>query len=313
VLLADGFDRPFSELMTRWSLGAPPHGDPAGSRELLRYFLRLGKPEEYLALVARYPKLLCDPQHPLVALSTLETRDAAKAVEQAEVLLGVADTLHYAIPPKLVALLTAHAPSKAESWAKKNAKKLGGHDRSRFVFLAALGQTDPVRKGLKELEGDSALLQIAEVTPSHGLAVEVLKAYSTPGRLAATALVDLGERAWVDEQLEKTVAKIARMAPKARNHWVGGLAFTAGTVGRFDLALKIFSLSTKSAGAVSAHHCVRGCASVGDWTSAWAALHHVPDNGSGGRVSTAVHFGLEEALDAPFSGPRAYPLRARES
>jgi predicted DNA-binding WGR domain protein len=322
ALVADGFEKPLAKCLKSWNAEASD-GEWDLSRALVRELLRRDQADRYLELVIASPLLLGYWDHIAVAFVALEKKEPKKAAVLAERLLDGGDDVRDATRFRAVALLTAHAPARAEAWAKKNAKlldkKKGGLER--YVWLAALGRTEEARGGIKEIvasddrDAVGHLAWLGAVTNDRALAIEALKAHvdRSPSYddvdTVLVQLVDLGERAFVDELLDKRLAEIEKSAPKDRDHECRKLCKSAGMTGRHDLGLAAYALPTKSKRPYVAKEWVRGCALVGDWTSALTALELDPDDDSNGRVSTAIQ-GLRVALDAPFDGPRAVPLRA---
>lgn len=311
ALLGDGFDAVFDTLMKKWSKQVSS-GESETSRVLLTYLLREGKPEAFLELALRFPKILNDSRHLRVALCALEKADATRAVALSSQLLAAASVDDKEVQCYALAVLATHAAAKADAWAKRSPEFTKAGKSSCLPYLAALGRTDAVRHALEGVEPGAACLRaLAQVTPDRALAIEALKQHLDPsqeyfnGRVLVW-MADLGEPAFVESYLNTRLEQNRALPAPERE--CREVARTAGMVGRIDLAMTAVALPSKSEQRYVAKDGVAGCALVGDWTGAFTLLEKVPNDTCHGRVSCAMH-GLRCASEAPFDGPRAIPLR----
>lgn len=311
ALLADGFDTVFDALMKKWSKQVSS-GESDTSRVLLAYLLREGKPEAFLELALRFPKIVKDSRHVRIALCALEKVDATRAVSLSSRLLAAASIDDKEIQCYALAVLTRHTAAKADAWAKRSPEHTKAGKPSCLPYLAALGRTEAVREALKGVEpGAACLRMLAQVTPDRALAIEALKQHLDPsqehfnGRVLVW-MADLGEPAFVESYLNTRLEQNRALPEPERE--CREIARTAGMVGRIDLAMTAVALPSKSEQRYVAKDGVAGCALVGDWTGAFTLLEKVPNDTSNGRVSCAVH-ALACASEAPSDGPRAVPLR----
>ncbi|MDC0675983.1 WGR domain-containing protein [Nannocystis radixulma] len=309
ALLADGFDTVFDALMKKWSKQVSS-GESDTSRVLLAYLLREGKPEAFLELALRFPKIVKDSRHVRIALCALEKDDATRAVSLSSRLLAAASIDDKEIQCCALAVLARHAAAKVDAWAKRSPEHTKAGKPSCLPYLAALGRTEAVREALKAVEpGAACLRMLAQVTPDRALAIEALKQYLDPsqehfnGRVLVW-MADLGEPAFVESYLNTRLEQNRALPERERE--CREVARTAGMVGRIDLAMTAVALPSKSERRYVAKDGVAGCALVGDWTGAFTLLEKVPNDTSNGRVSCAVH-ALTCASEA--DGPRAVPLR----
>jgi len=310
ALLADGFDTVFDTLMKKWSK-LVSSGDSKTSRVLLGYLLREGKPEVFLELALRFPKLLDNSSHLRVALCAVEKADATRAVALSSKLLAAASMENKEVQCYALAVLATHAAAKADAWAKRNPELTKPGKASCLPYLAALGRTDVVRKALEDVEPGAACLRLAQVTPDRTLAIEALKRHLDPSKeyfngVVVVWMVDLGEPEFVAAYLNTRLEQ--NRALPASDRECREIARSAGMVGRIDLAMTAVALPSKGEQRYVASDGATGCALVGDWTGALMLLEKVPDKTALERVSSAVHC-LIRASEVPVDGPRAVPLR----
>ncbi|MDX2092170.1 MAG: WGR domain-containing protein [Kofleriaceae bacterium] len=270
---------------------------PEISDALAREAFLHGEPERFLELVLQFPDVLGGGVIQWAALSELERKDPARAVAIACQLLDEKFSVDQA---RALAILTAHAPAEA---TKRGSKLLKAADASdRLAILAALGRDEELRKALtnKVLSTygyEDALRVTADVTADRTVAVRILqhfvRATITTDDCAdmLVALIALGERAFVDATLEQELARLSTLSPPGdRDLPCRRLAEAAGVVGRVDLGLKAGKLPTMSVRYCTIDKLIEGCAQVGDWTGAFAALDAQTSDAD--RASSAVQSGL---------------------
>lgn len=154
------------------------------------------------------------------------------------------------------------------------------------------------------------------MTPDRPLAVHALRDFVAhplfENELASgspssfTWLADLGEQAFVEQQLTAWLRRIEALPPKARDLPCRDLARHAAAAGRTDLARAAAELPSKSVRRYSALGWELDCVNVWDWNGAMAALDRTPTEA---RVTTALSM-TDAAEQAGCYDPRALPLRA---
>lgn len=302
----------FAALLDRWtsSVGdSTHHEDLELSERLLRRLIARGEPEKYLSLMIRWPKVIEDYQYGLIALLKTEQKSPMLAVPLAETLLHD-DEWHPSLRQQSFALLSRHANRRAKEYVQEQLPKWqeGGYG---LPYLAAMGMETELRQMMaKALRVDH--YSIAQHTPNRALAIESLKAAqalsSDPNPTFLVSLVDLGERDWVEQQLEQRLAAIAQLPTKNRDLPCRYFASAAAQVGRPDMGFAAINLPGPAVRRYAAHDMVGGAAAVGDFTTAYAALLLIPEGDSNGRVSTAIQCAIRTADSRDIDGPRALPL-----
>lgn len=303
----------FTALMEKWTQTLGPGNCYRQCYELslslLRLVLQRGEPEKYLEQLLRFPQVLDGMWLGRCALLRTETKSPALAVELAARLADVED-LHPDLLERCFAVLMRHAPSRAAAWVAREQEQWRGHP-SLQGYLMAAGQVEEVRAQLAAATSGS-FAGIAWQTTERGLAVEALKktalACREPNGHILLPLLDLGERAFVDEILQAQLQKISELPTKQRDIPCRGLALVAAQLGRADLAFAAVKLPGPAVRRYAASSLAAGAAAVGDFTTAYAALQLVPDDNSNGRVSAALQSGLVAADESFIRGPRAVPL-----
>lgn len=274
------------------------------SVELLRLFLGRDEPERYLELLLAYPQALGDGTPATYALSRTEAMNPKAAVALAEKLIP-----KDGLPPDLrvcsIAILRRLAPKQAEPWLKEE-----DDEGSWLSFLAAGGRD--VRAAIGSASA-SMCRDIAGATTDRDLAIAALERAAAqepdPDPYTLVQLLDLGRRATVDRLLERQLAAIAKRPAKQRDLPCRSLARAAAAAGRPDLGFAAIPLPAPPLRRYTARDLAAGAVDVGDFTTALAALEHVPDDGVNGRVNDALHV-LQRADETFHAVPRAIPLRA---
>jgi hypothetical protein len=302
----------FAALLDRWTAAVGDgthHKDRELSESLLRRSIARGEPEQYLSLMIRWPKIIEDCEYGFIALMKTEQKSPKLALSLAETLLHH-DDWHPSLHQQSFAVLSRHARRRAEEYVESQLPQWqeGGYG---LPYLAAMGMETELRQIMvKALRVDHYC--IAQHTPHRALAIESLKAAqaesSDPNPAFLVSLVDLGERAWVDQQLERKLAAIAQLPTKNRDLRCRYFASAAAQVGRPDLGFAAIRLPGPAVRRYAASDMVRGAAAVGDFTTAYAALQLVPEGDANGRVSTAIQCAVRAADSRDLDGPRALPL-----
>jgi hypothetical protein len=303
----------FTALMSQWTETLGPGNCHRQCYELslslLRLVLQRGEPEKYLEQLLRFPQVLDGMWLGRCALLRTETQSPALAVELAARLADVED-LHPYLLERCLAVLMRHAPSRAAAWVARD-QELWREHPSLQGYLMAAGQVAEPRAQLAAATSGS-FAGIAWQTSERGLAVEALKktalACREPNEDILLPLLDLGERAFVDEVLQAELQKISGLPTKQRDIPCRGLARAAAQLGRADLAFAAVKLPGPAVRQYAASSLAAGAAAVGDFTTAYAALQLVPDDNANGRVSAALQSGLVAADESFIRGPRAVPL-----
>lgn len=308
----EGQESVFAALLDRWTaaVGNDSHRKSQElSESLLHRALDRGEPENYLAMMIRWPKIIQDFQYGFIALLKTEQKSPKLAVSLAETLLHQEDW-HSSLHQQSFAVLSRHARKRAQEYVQSQLLQWqeGGYG---LPYLAAMGMETELRQILvKALRVDH--YSIAQHTPNRALAIASLKAAQAesadPNPLFLLPLVDLGERAWVDQQLERKLAVIAQLPPKDRDLRCRYFASAAAQVGRPELGFAAIRLPGPAVRRYAASDMVRGAAAVGDFTTAYAALQLVPEGDANGRVSTAIQCAVRTADSREIDGPRALPL-----
>lgn len=314
VLLA-GEESPeaFTALMEKWTqtLGSRSSHNQCYelSLSLLHRLLQRGEPDKYLELLVRFPYVLDSLYVGCCALLRTETKSPALAVEFSAQLADCAQ-LHPLLRERCFAVLMRHAPSRAAAWVARDQARWQASDQFH-AYLTAAGQAEELRAQLAAATSGS-FAGIAWQTTERGLAVEALKktalACREPNGHILLPLLDLGERAFVDEILQAQLQKLSELPTKQRDIPCRGLALVAAQLGRADLAFAAVKLPGPAVRRYAASSLAAGAAAVSDFTTAYAALQLVPDDNSNGRVSAALQSGLVAADEGFIRGPRAVPL-----
>lgn len=295
-------------IMKKWSACEPSSKASDLSQDLLRHFLDSGEPEKYFDVLFKWPAVIDNYDTARYALAQIEAKAPKLAVAIADKLVGRDEDVFY-LESEALAIYARHAKPKAAAWRKKHQSKLD----DMIPELAAAGHD--VRKLLKNAT-ESQCSSVGHLTADRELAIDALVAANTKGYNPTAymlgALADLGAREQVDQILEKQLAKIGKLATKERDLPCRYLAAAAVQVGRADLAFAACKLPGPAMRQYSAGDLVNGAVACGDFTSALAALQLVPDDGSNGRVSSAIQ-GLRRADEAFVTAPRAVPLRAMDA
>ena len=308
----EGQESVFAALLDRWTaaVGNDSHRKSQElSESLLHRALDRGEPENYLAMMIRWPKIIQDFQYGFIALLKTEQKSPKLAVSLAETLLHQ-DDWHSSLHQQSFAVLSRHARKRAQEYVQSQLLQWqeGGYG---LPYLAAMGMETELRQIMvKALRVDH--YSIAQHTPNRALAIESLKAAQAasadPNPLFLVPLMDLGERAWVDQQLERKLAAIAQLPTKDRDLRCRYFASAAAQVGRPELGFAAIRLPGPAVRRYAASDMVRGAAAVCDFTTAYAALQLVPEGDANGRVSTAIQCAVRTADSREIDGPRALPL-----
>lgn len=308
----EGQESVFAALLDRWTaaVGNDSHRKSQElSESLLHRALDRGEPENYLAMMIRWPKIIQDFQYGFIALLKTEQKSPKLAVSLAETLLHQ-DDWHSSLHQQSFAVLSRHARKRAQEYVQSQLLQWqeGGYG---LPYLAAMGMETELRHIMvKALRVDH--YSIAQHTPNRALAIESLKAAQAasadPNPLFLVPLMDLGERAWVDQQLERKLAAIAQLPTKDRDVRCRYFASAAAQVGRPELGFAAIRLPGPAVRRYAASDMVRGAAAVCDFTTAYAALQLVPEGDANGRVSTAIQYAVRTADSREIDGPRALPL-----
>ncbi|MBK9264898.1 MAG: hypothetical protein IPM54_34595 [Polyangiaceae bacterium] len=287
---------------------------------LLRRALKDGTQGAFIELALRYPDILLGRGEGescvTVALQSLAQVRPSEAVKLAQRVLDEEPfSFGYGAHPHAFALVAAHAPKVAARWAEGREELADEDTEERWAYFAALGRTAEVRAALPKVSDGAVLVKIACSTPDRPLALDALRAHVAHRRVklgnldqpALLRLCELGERALVDELLERELARLEQLKPKDRDLDCRVFCRYAATVGRVDLALQACKLPTKSVRYCSVQEAVHGCATVGDFAGALAALELFDDDD---HKRSAVTMSLRVTEAAFANGPRGTPFRA---
>lgn len=316
-VLAAWEDHPslFAKVMDHWQMRADERSmsNYELSTELCRREVARGTPEKYLASALRWHHVLDGSTAAAIALLRTEQNDPNRAIADAQTVLSTPQLGSY-VQEYGLAVLTRHARPLADRFVEQNLPTWL-RDGYGHGFLAAADRTELLGK---HLENHPAYrpASVARLFHDRGAAIAMIKQAMTAdmqlGGSHFVDLVDLGERAFVDEQLRSALLRLAKEPTRQRDLPCRSLAMTAAQVGMPEHGFAAIKLPGPALRRYSASDMVSGAVSVRDFGTAYAAAMLVPDDDSNGRVSSLIQGVLRGADEQFLQGPRALPLSVRD-
>lgn len=279
------------------------------SAALIHRMFQRGTPEAYLDAIARWHRVLDTGTAAVCALLQAERLDPQRAIPYAQKFLTHPELGSY-LAEYCLAVLARHVPKQCESFVSAN---LAAWHKGGFghAFLAATGIPSMLQEfsQLHPLRSPGSVARhLSDRAEATALLKQAVSVSSSLGGQSLIDLVDLGERAWVDERLRKELTRLSAEPTRSRDLSCRALAATAAQVGMPEHGFAAIKLPGPALRRYSASDMTQGAVSVRDYTTAYAALMLVPDEDSNSRVSTAIQSVLRVELDRHIHGPRAIPL-----